>query len=91
MNIPLDKQLHLLAGGAIAGVFMSLGPIGAMLAAFVAGLGKEAFDYVANKRAGVDVHTVDPYDVLATFGGGVAVVAASQAVAFFVPLITALV
>jgi NAD(P)H-dependent FMN reductase len=72
MNIPPDKQLHILGGAAVSGlfdgIFLGSGP----LAGAIAGALKEGYDWVANKIAGAQVHTVDPYDFLATFAGALA-------------------
>lgn len=75
IQVPIDKQLHILGGAAVAGVFLQFGPIPAFLAGVAAGIAKEAYDWFANWRAGTQVHTVDPYDFLATAGGGAASVA----------------
>lgn len=87
MLIPKDKALHFTAG-LIAG---SLGllvsrwamppgiPGVAILAAALAGVGKEGWDYWQNARAfkadpkAPPPHDVDLFDAVATFAGGLAV------------------
>lgn len=85
MNIPADKRLHLGAGFAASAAGAFLAPIlGAIVpfmgtnpalwaisAAFLAGLGKETYDWISNKVSGEHLHDVDPWDLLATVAGGV--------------------
>jgi hypothetical protein len=88
----IDKLYHLVAGAAAAafmavvwciedlifGAVFAAHPVAfAMVnAAMVAGLVKEAADYMDNKNAaasGILMHSVDPWDAVATCAGGLAV------------------
>lgn len=61
--IPLDKQLHLFAGCAIAGAVHPFGILPAFIALVVVGIGKEVYDHFGHG-------TVDVYDAMATVWGG---------------------
>lgn len=70
-----DKLVHALVGlvigllfGVIAVAFFGegYGPASAIVAALVAGVGKEVYD-----AEHPDVHTTDPLDVVATMLGGI--------------------
>lgn len=70
-----DKTLHLLCGALVAAVFMPFGPGAAILASWLAGMAKEAFDAAINyavARWGFDLATrdVDPMDAVYTIVGG---------------------
>ena len=71
--VPLDKLLHFLVGGVIAGVIYALflNHWLALLATVVAGLAKEIYDYFHP-----DQHTVELLDVVATVVGAVPVLLA---------------
>jgi hypothetical protein len=65
--LPKDKQLHALAGLAIALPVSAVGHPGLALGmAVAAGVGKEIYDYYHPLD-----HTADLMDALATIGGGV--------------------
>lgn len=79
-----DKVLHLLAGLVVScgGMFFAFpGPFGLGLA-ILAGIGKEVFDWNANrlarKRGLPRPHTVDFLDALATAAGGLPIFLWSQ-------------
>lgn len=78
-QLPQDKANHALYGAVICLVVGGfLGTNWGLLAALVAGVGKEVLDYVLNKRAGVAAqHDVSIEDAFATFAGGVLVFLAS--------------
>lgn len=61
--VSIDKQLHLLAGCAIAAALHPFGLPIAVLALTVVGLGKEVYDHFGHG-------TVDVYDAAATIWGG---------------------
>lgn len=73
INIPYDKALHFGAGvviSALVGILFS--PFYGICAAAIAGVGKEAYDYVSVKYLHGS-HTVDAFDALVTFAGGMSV------------------
>lgn len=61
--IPIDKQLHLLAGCTIAATTHPFGILAAVIALFIIAIGKEVYDHFAKG-------TVDIYDAAATVWGG---------------------
>ena len=61
--IPTDKQLHLLAGCAIAAAAHPFGMVPVVIALCLAGIGKEVYDRYAGG-------TVDVLDAAATVWGG---------------------
>lgn len=63
MSIPNDKQLHLLAGYAIAAAMHPFGILPAVAALAIIGIGKEVYDHFFSG-------TVDVYDFMATVWGG---------------------
>ncbi|NRA85797.1 MAG: hypothetical protein HRU28_00085 [Rhizobiales bacterium] len=62
-----DKQLHLLGGGCVAGVFLSLGLTWAYAAVLAFGFGKELIDYL-------DYGKFDFWDAVVTLLGGAGVI-----------------
>jgi len=78
-QLPQDKANHAIYGAAICLVVGGfLGANWGLLAALVAGVGKEALDYVLNKRAGqAPQHDVSIEDAFATFAGGIVIFLAS--------------
>jgi hypothetical protein len=61
--IPIDKQLHMLAGCAIAAAAHPFGILPAVIALAVIGIGKEVYDHFTGGA-------VDVYDAMATAWGG---------------------
>ena len=61
--IPIDKQLHLLAGGALAAALHPFGILHAVIAVAVIGIGKEVYDHFGRG-------TPDVMDAAATVWGG---------------------
>lgn len=86
-RIPLDKIAHFFVGAAIgvAG-FLIWGPLGAIVAAGIAGVIKEIVDYIQNemaiKRGEAPPHGVEFLDALATTLGGVLVFAVAKLFGF---------
>ncbi len=75
-KIPVDKQLHL-GAGLVLGLAFGATPLVALGVVVLAGVGKEMYDFVANKYMGT-THDVSVYDALATvIGGGVGIMAVS--------------
>jgi hypothetical protein len=83
-SLPQDKANHILGGILVAlvtAVLMRVTQLDAymhpthagLISASAFGAGKEAVDYVSNKRAGMPKHGVEVLDALATAGGGVIV------------------
>lgn len=75
--IPRDKLLHLAAGALVcAGVALGVSVPAGILAAGLAGAGKEAWDRWSNLRRARQglpaAHDVDANDLLATLAGGFA-------------------
>ncbi|WP_211452633.1 hypothetical protein [Collimonas antrihumi] len=72
-KVPLDKLLHFLVGGVIAGVVYALflNQWLALIATVVAGVTKEIYDYFHP-----DQHTVEWLDVVATVVGAAPVLLA---------------
>jgi hypothetical protein len=66
LKLPHDKALHIIAGVLAYAAFHFISPAVGMVAATVAAVGKEIYDYF-NK----DKHTPDVWDAVATIGGGV--------------------
>lgn len=64
MNLPIDKITHTIAGAAIAAALLPWGFIPALVAVFVAAVGKEIWDAQGHG-------TPDRIDALATVIGGV--------------------
>lgn len=64
-NLPHDKALHVIVGVLAYMVFHFVSPIVGLIAATVAAIGKEVYDY-ANR----DRHTPDAWDAVATLAGG---------------------
>lgn len=77
-KIPGDKLLHCAAGALIAGIALAVthgaNAMEVLFLVLLAGVAKECYDGLANVITGKDVHTVDLFDILATFIGGVIVV-----------------
>lgn len=84
-----DYANHYIYGGAAAVVGAHLAPLvglpraaGALIGSTVAGIVKEAIDWVLNRiavRQGkAKRHTVDPLDILATAAGGIPVALAVE-------------
>ena len=70
MKIPFDKVLHFAAGLLISffcGIILY--PIYGLGLACAAGVGKEVYDWVSVKYLNKS-HSVDVFDALATFAGG---------------------
>ncbi len=65
-KLPHDKALHVIAGVLAYAVFHFISPVVGLIAATVAAVGKEIYDY-ANR----DRHTPDAWDAVATIAGGV--------------------
>jgi len=63
--LAIDKQVHILAGAAIAAALLPFGIIPALLAVVVAAVGKELWDAQGHG-------TPDRIDALATVAGGCA-------------------
>lgn len=82
MKIPHDKKLHLAAGAAVAvaALVLGLGETVALGLAALAGVGKEVYDWVVNRRRKAKgltpLHTVDHYDAIVTLVGGALIVIA---------------
>ncbi len=73
-GIAIDKKLHL-GAGLVLGLAFGATPLVALGVVVLAGVGKEMYDFVANKYMGT-THDVSVYDALATVvGGGVGIVA----------------
>ena len=68
-SIAADKKLHL-GAGLVIGLAFGASPLLALGAVVLAGVGKEVYDFVANKYMGTN-HDVSVYDALATGIGGV--------------------
>jgi hypothetical protein len=66
--VPLDKQLHFLAGGFIAALAFPFGLVVAALLSSSAAIGKEIWDYYGNG-------TPDVWDAVATLIGAVVMLA----------------
>lgn len=85
--LPQDKANHAIYGAAIAltaAVLTAVGfgavhmaPLVALAAAAIAGAAKEGSDWWQNRKAGAEVHGVDPYDFVATAAGGLVVALAA--------------
>ena len=70
-KLPLDKQLHLLGGAAVAStVALYAGPAMGLLACFVAAVGKELYDMTGRG-------TPDVWDAVVTILGGLVVIPAA--------------
>lgn len=65
-KLPHDKALHAIVGVLAYAVFHFVSPVVGLIAATVAAVGKEVYDY-ANR----DRHTPDAWDAVATLAGGV--------------------
>jgi len=73
-KIPTDKQYHL-GAGLVIGLAFGARPLLALGVVVLAGVGKEVYDFVANKYMGTN-HDVSIYDALATvIGGGAGIIA----------------
>lgn len=64
-KLPHDKALHIIVGVLAYAVFHFVSPVVGLIAATVAAVGKEVYDY-ANR----DRHTLDAWDAVATLAGG---------------------
>lgn len=64
-NLPHDKALHVIVGALAYAVFHFANPVVGLIAATIAAVGKEVYDY-ANR----DRHTPDAWDAVATLAGG---------------------
>ena len=74
-RLPIDKSHHAIGGAIIALVVAILASLFGyanyanyvgFAAGVLAGIGKEAMDYLANRRAKYPIHGVEFYDFLAT-------------------------
>lgn len=75
-TMPIDKQLHFLAGAAISGAASPLFPGAGAMAAVIAGWGEEMRQRAVNRRRArqglLPSHDVDPRDAWMTAAGGLA-------------------
>jgi hypothetical protein len=67
LKLPHDKALHIIAGVLAYAAFHFISPAAGLVAASVAAVGKEIYDYFNKDR-----HTPDVWDAVATMAGGVA-------------------
>lgn len=65
LNLPHDKALHLIGGVLIYAAAHFVSPVIGLIAAAVAAVGKEIYDYFNR-----DKHTPEVMDVVATIIGG---------------------
>jgi glycerol uptake facilitator-like aquaporin len=65
-KIPNDKLPHFIVGTLVFAVFHFFNPLTGIVAATVAAVGKEIYDYFHK-----DKHTLDPWGAIATILGGV--------------------
>lgn len=70
LPIPEDKFMHGLAGFTITAVFTLYSVPVALVAVFIAGVGKEIYDAIMNHVSKKHVHDVDTHDIFATMIGG---------------------
>ncbi len=71
-----DKIQHFVAGMVFAAIpaVLDQSILVVLLVALAAGVGKEVYDFIANKVYGVSERHVDFFDALATFLGAIPVV-----------------